>query len=122
MEHKTMMKRRDAFIAVFFLLLAVIFLRGIVFSQDYVGLNHDWLFPMTKDSLKMYYEKSLFGWSDENLGYSIVYPAENILRISTLPFIYIGLSGLDVLKIILILSLAVAGFSMYSLLRHTLQH
>jgi hypothetical protein len=121
MEHEIMTKRRDAFVAVLFLMLAVIFLRSMVFSKDSIGFNHDWLFPMTEDSLRIYYEKSFFAWSDQNLGYSVVYPAENILRFSTLPFIYLGLSGLDVVKIILVLALAIAGYSMYSLLRHTLK-
>jgi len=103
----------------FFFLLSLIVLRGIIFSSSFLGFNHDWAFPMTNSSLKIFCSESLFVWNDGNAGSSVVYPAENLLRYSLFPFSILGLSGLVLIKAIFLLVFTFGGYFMYSLLRNS---
>jgi len=72
---------------------------------------------MTKDSLNIFCSRSIFLWNSENAGYNSAYPAENLLRYLLFPFSFLGLSGLFVIKLILLFTFTFGGYFMYSLLK-----
>ena len=116
-KHKTGITRVFPFLL--FLLISIVVLRGIIFSSYSIGFNHDWDFPMTSNSLKTFCLGSLFLWSNQNAGYGLVYPAENLLRYLLYPFSLLGLNGLFAINMILLLVFALGGYFMYSLLRYS---
>jgi hypothetical protein len=104
-----------------YLLFSLIMLRGIILSSDFIGFNHDWSFPMTINALKIYNQISLFIWKSENVGFNPIYPAENLLHYLLLPFTFLELSGLTVIKMILMFTLAFGGYFMYLFVRNSLK-
>src|SRR3989337_4097796 len=116
-KRKAVLSRGFPFLV--FLLISLIILRGIVFSPSPIGFNHDWNFPMTNDSLRIFCLRSFFLWSIENAGSNFVYPAENLLRYSLFPFSLLGLSGLSMIGLVLLFTFTFGGYFMYSLLRNS---
>lgn len=100
-----------------YVLLSLIILRDILFTQYRLGFNQDWVFPSTAYELKVYVTQAFYLWNSNNLGTPIVYPTEYLLQYLLLPFSCLGFSGATVIRIILFLIFAVGGYSMYLLLR-----
>lgn len=99
-----------------FLFISIVVLRDIVFSSSFIGFNHDWAFPMTNESLKSFCARSLFVWSNDNAGYTLVYPAENLLRYLLFPLSFLEISGLVVIQLLLLFVFTLSGWFMYLLL------
>lgn len=117
--HLLKAKYEHASVLLLFVLISLFLLWGTLFSSSYIGFNHDWAFPMQNGSLKIFCSESLFVWNEANTGSAIVYPAENLLRYSLFPFSILGLSGLVLIKAILLLVFTFSGYFMYSLLRNS---
>jgi hypothetical protein len=114
-NHKTVITKVFTFLL--FLLVSITVLRGIFFSYSFIGFNHDWDFPMTNESLKSFCARSLFVWSSNNAGYTLVYPAENLLRYLLFPLSFLEISGLVVIHLLLLFVFTLSGWFMYLLLR-----
>lgn len=105
------------FTLLFFLFISIVILRGIILSSSFIGFNHDWDFPMTSESLKSFCARSLFVWSSDNAGCTLVYPAENLLIYSLFPLSFLEISGLVVIQLVLLFVFSFGGWFMYLLLR-----
>lgn len=102
-----------------FLLISIFLLRGIVFSPSFIGFNHDWGFPMTNDSLRLFCYQSFYLWNVDNCGHNVVYPSDDLLRYSLLPLSLLGISGLVAIKLILVSTFLFGGYFMYLLLKES---
>ncbi len=107
------------FVVLFFLFFSLTLLRGLVFSNGFIGFNHDWNFPMTPEALKSFCSQSLSIWNTQDAGYGLVYPAENLYRFLLFPFSFSGFSGLQVIDLILVSTFTFGGFFMYLLLKES---
>jgi hypothetical protein len=116
-KHKAVITKVFTFLL--FLFISILVLRGIIFSSSFIGFNHDWVFPMTNESLKSFCARSLFVWSNDNAGYSLVYPAENLFRYLLFPLSFLEISGLVVIQLVLLFVFTFSGWFMYSILRES---
>lgn len=107
---------KNAIFYIFYFIISFIIIVKELENGDYIGLHHDWEFPHTNAELLNCCLHSFFIWGDANLGSFLVYPAKYILFYLLLPFAYLGVDGIIVLKGILLFAIALSGYSMYYLL------
>lgn len=112
-----LLKKEETYPLIAYSLLSTFVLRGLLFTNNRIGFNHDWNFPYSVYEFKDYCTQALYIWSDHNLGTPLLYPAKYLLQYFLLPFSYLGLSGLIAIKVILLLILIFSSYFMYLLLR-----
>lgn len=101
----------------FYLLISLFFVRGILFSKGIVS-GGDWGYPLTHVQIDRYFKSGFYTWTDRELLGSENYfltalPAHVTIKLSSLA----GITGDTFTKAILIFSFALLGTSMFFLCR-----
>ena len=104
-----------------YIVISLIILRSILFTNDGVGFNHDWNFPMSVYEFRDFCEQALYIWQDHNLGIHLIYPSQYILQYIFMPLSFLGFSGLLVLKLLLLFIFVFSAYFMYILLQRSLK-
>ncbi|MDY6893965.1 MAG: hypothetical protein SVO01_00885 [Thermotogota bacterium] len=113
----SILKKEELAIFFIYVLLSIFNLRGILFTNNRMGFNHDWDFPYSIYEFKVYCNQAFYIWSEHNLGRPMMYPAQYLLKYFLTPFSYLGLDGLIAIKLLLLFMFIFSGYFMYLLLR-----
>ena len=104
----------DVYIFVSFFMLAIIFLKGILFSNGMV-LGCDWGMPYTKNQIDNCFSISASTWYGVNLGTRNISVSGLYFYSIMKLFSSFGVTGEGFIKIMLLMIFTFAGFSMYKL-------
>jgi hypothetical protein len=94
-----------------YIIIALSVLGGIILSPGTIGFFHDWFIGPFPEMNKSWANNGLYMW-DSQLG-NKVYPTDWILRLSLIPVSFLG--GELLSKILLLLSMTLAGFGAFCL-------
>lgn len=103
-------------VLLFYILLTVFFLRYLIISYGSIGLRDDWSIAYTAEQIKTQGYEHLYLWYPDNLGQPSLYPADTIFWLAEYLFGSLGFSGGLFSKLVLVISIALSGYVMYSLL------
>lgn len=104
-------------VLLFYSALALIFMRGILFSTG-ILMGGDWGFPLTKIQMMRYFNSELFTWSDrEILGTPIFFRSSLPIQFLIGVLAHIGIDGTLYPKILLFIAFVFPACTMYLLCR-----
>ena len=106
----------------FYFLLAILALRGIIFSGQTIGLRHDWFIPENSEQIQSWVKEALYPWSDKRLGIPVSYWSDIVLRFSLGLISFLGANGPFFSVLIIIISFVGAGFFSYQFLKTITQN
>jgi len=102
-----------------FVLISIFILRYLLFSEMAIGFNHDWDWPNSVNQLEKFINNALYAWNIHNLGSSITFSSQYLLNFLIMPLSYLGISGLTIMKTLLLLVFVFSGYFMYLLMRES---
>ncbi|MBU0648130.1 hypothetical protein KJ855_03035, partial [Patescibacteria group bacterium] len=94
---------------IFYILLSLLALRGVLFNTETIGFRHDWAIAAKPEEIQLWLQHALFPWIDARGGFSIAYLSDFIIRLTFGLLGYVGVGGNFLSKFFIIVPLIFSG-------------